>query len=191
MVAKSEGMIALRSPRGFFSTSLRQTDAAVTCRVLVAPREDRPVMQQQDLRPPRGARRDRKRRGRGDGSGRGSYSGRGIKGQKARTGGGVRPGFEGGQLALNLRLPIMRGFTNIFRIEYACVNLDRLAGLPADSEVTPRSLVESGAIKDLSKPVKVLGRGEIGVPLAVHGNKFSGAARRKIEAAGGSVKEIG
>lgn len=148
-------------------------------------------MQQQDLRPPRGARKDRKRRGRGDGSGRGSYSGRGIKGQKARTGGGVRPGFEGGQLALNLRLPTLRGFTNNFRIEYACVNLDRLAGIPPDSEVTPSSLVESGAIKDLSKPVKVLGRGEIGVALTVHANKFSAAARRKIEAAGGSVKEVG
>ena len=148
-------------------------------------------MQQHELRPPKGAKRPRKRVGRGDSSGHGSYSGRGMKGQKARSGGGVRLGFQGGQLPLIKSLPTLRGFTNIFRTEYSVVNLDRLARFGANIEVTPQMLVDSGLVKNLNKPVKVLGRGELEVPLVVEAHKFSRSARSKIEAAGGSVREIG
>ena len=148
-------------------------------------------MQQHELRPPKGAKRPRKRVGRGDSSGHGSYSGRGMKGQKSRSGGGVRLGFQGGQLPLIKSLPTLRGFTNIFRTEYSVVNLDRLARFGANIEVTPQMLVDSGLVKNLNKPVKVLGRGELEVPLVVEAHKFSRSARSKIEAAGGSVREIG
>jgi large subunit ribosomal protein L15 len=103
----------------------------------------------------------------------------------------MRPGFEGGQLPIIKRLPTQRGFTNIFRQEYAEVNLDRLADFPANAEVTPQALVQRGIVKNLSKPIKVLGRGELQTPLVVEANKFSSAARQKIEAAGGSVREVG
>jgi large subunit ribosomal protein L15 len=148
-------------------------------------------MAQHDLRPPKGARKSRKRVGRGDGSGHGSYSGRGLKGQNSRSGGGVRPGFEGGQQPLITRLDKLPGFTNIFRTEFSVINVDRLAAFPANSEVTPQTLVENGAVRDLRKPVKILGRGEIERPLVVEAHRFSDSARRKIEAAGGSVREIG
>ena len=148
-------------------------------------------MRQHDLRPPKGARKARKRVGRGDGSGHGSYSGRGLKGQNSRSGGGVRPGFEGGQQPLITRLDKLPGFTNIFRREYSVINVDGLAAFPANSEVTPQTLVESGVVRDARKPVKILGRGEIERPLVVEAHRFSGSARRKIEAAGGSVREIG
>ena len=148
-------------------------------------------MQQHLLKPPKGARQRRKTVGRGDGSGRGSYSGRGIKGLKSRSGGTTRPGFQGGQTPLVKALPSMRGFTNIFRQEYSVVNINGLARFPADSEVTPQLLVQSGIIKNLRKPIKVLGRGEIGAPLTVEAHKFSASARAKIEGAGGSVREIG
>ena len=143
------------------------------------------------MRPPKGARKSRKRVGRGDGSGRGNYSGRGMKGQNSRSGGGVRPGFEGGQQPLITRLDKLPGFTNIFRREFSVINVDRLAAFPANSEVTPQTLVESGAVRDLRKPVKILGGGDIERPLVVEAHRFSGSARRKIEAAGGSVREIG
>ena len=142
------------------------------------------------MRPAKGARRSRKRVGRGDGSGHGSFSGRGMKGQNSRSGGGVRPGFEGGQLPLTKALPRMRGFTNIFRMEYNVVNLDRLSGFKADSEVTPQHLLDVGIVKNLKRPVKILGRGELVHALAVEAQRFSESARRKIEGAGGSVREI-
>ena len=148
-------------------------------------------MRQHELKPPKGAKRPRKRVGRGDSSGHGSYSGKGMKGQNSRSGGGVRLGFEGGQLPLIKSLPTLRGFTNVFRKEYSVVNLDKLARFDAGSEVTPQSLVDSGLVKNLAKPVKVLGRGELEVPLTVEAHKFSDSARSKIEAAGGSVREIG
>ena len=148
-------------------------------------------MGQHDMRPPKGARKSRKRVGRGDGSGRGSYSGRGMKGQNSRSGGGVRPGFEGGQQPLITRLDKLPGFTNIFRREFSAINVDELAAFPANSEVTPQTLVESGVVRDLRKPVKILGRGDIERALVVEANRFSGSARSKIEAAGGSVREIG
>lgn len=148
-------------------------------------------MRQHELSAPAGARRPRKRVGRGDGSGHGSFSGRGVKGQNSRSGGGVRPGFEGGQLPLTKALPSMRGFTNIFRKEYDAVNLDRLSSFPANSEVTLERMVEAGIVKNLRRRVKILGRGELDTPLVVEAHRFSGSARQKIEAAGGSVKEIG
>ena len=108
-------------------------------------------MQQHDLRPPKGAKKNKRRIGRGDSSGFGSYSGKGMKGQKSRSGGGVRPGFEGGQLPLIKSLPMIRGFTNIFRVEYSVVNLQQLSGLPANTEVTLRLLVETGLVRNLKK----------------------------------------
>jgi len=147
-------------------------------------------MRQHELSPPRGWKKNRRRKGRGDGSGRGTYSGRGIKGQNSRSGGGVRPGFEGGQLPLVKALPAMRGFTNIFRREYSVVNVDRLAALGSGGDVTPEVMAENGLIRDLKSPVKVLGRGEVDAPLVVKAHRFSDSARRKIEAAGGSVEEI-
>jgi large subunit ribosomal protein L15 len=147
-------------------------------------------MRQNDLRPPEGARRSRKRVGRGDSSGYGSYSGRGVKGQKSRSGGGVRLGFQGGGLRLIKALPMIRGFTNVFRKDYSVVNIDRLGGFPASTEVTLDVLVKSGLVRDLRKPVKILGRGELDVSLVVEGHKFSTQAREKIESAGGSVREL-
>ena len=145
---------------------------------------------QQHLRPPKGAKHKRTRVGRGDGSGHGSYSGRGIKGQKSRTGGGVRISFQGGQIPLVKSLPMVRGFTNIFRREFAPVNLERLADIPSGSEVTPQTMVEMGLLRSLKKPVKVLGKGELKVALTVEAHRFSKSARAKIEEAGGSVREI-
>ena len=147
-------------------------------------------MQQHELRPPKGAKKSRRRKGRGDGSGRGTYSGRGIKGQNSRSGGGVRPGFEGGQQRLIKGMPMLRGFTNIFRTEYSVVNVDTLAGLAGGGEITPESLVEAGVVKNLKNPIKVLGDGEISVSVQVAAHRFSRSAREKIEAAGGSIREV-
>ncbi len=145
-------------------------------------------MQQQDLKPPAGAKKARRRIGRGDSSGYGSFAGRGMKGQNSRSGGGVRPGFEGGQLPLSKKLPFIRGFTNIFRVEYNVVNVESLSAFDANSEVTPEVLKKTGVVRNLNKPVKILGRGELDIPLNVTAHKFSVSARQKIEAAGGSVK---
>ena len=147
-------------------------------------------MHQHELRPPVGARHRPKRVGRGNASGHGTYSGRGLKGQKARAGGGVRASFEGGQLPLVRRMGRKRGFTNAFRVEYDTVNLSRLARFPAGSEVTPEMLVSAGIIKDARKPLKVLGDGALKGPLTVRANKFSASARQKIEAAGGKAEEV-
>ena len=147
-------------------------------------------MQAHELRPPKGARHKRKRVGRGDGSGHGTYSGRGSKGQKSRSGAGIRLGFEGGQTPLIKRLPRRRGFTNIFRVEYVSVNVKQLERFEAGTEVTPQLLREVGIIKTLRQPVKVLGDGEITKALTVRAHKFSAVAKGKIEAAGGSVEEV-
>ena len=114
-------------------------------------------MQQQDLRSPRGAKKARRRVGRGDSSGYGSFSGRGVKGQNSRSGGGVRPYFEGGQLPLSQKLPFIRGFTNIFRVEYNVVNVEKLAQFAANSEISPEVLRNTGILRTLNKPVKILG----------------------------------
>ena len=147
-------------------------------------------MEQYDLKPPVGAKKKRKRIGRGDGSGHGTYSGRGIKGQKSRAGGGVRPSFEGGQLPLVKRLPRVRGFTNIFKTEYSVVNIKKLGVFDPNTEVTPQTLHEAGIIKSLKKPVKILGDGEIDRPLVVKAHKFTAVAGEKIAAAGGRVEVI-
>ena len=148
-------------------------------------------MRQDELAPAPGAKKNRKRVGRGDGSGHGTYSGRGCKGQKSRAGYKMRPGFEGGQLPLIKRLPQKRGFTNIFRTEYSVININKLNVFESGSEVTPESLVASGVVKSLRHPIKILGEGDINHPLSVKANKFSAAAKAKIEAAGGKVEEIG
>ncbi|MCJ7509434.1 MAG: 50S ribosomal protein L15 [Dehalococcoidia bacterium] len=147
-------------------------------------------MQTHELRPPKGARHKRKRVGRGNASGHGTYSGRGSKGQKARSGAGIRLGFEGGQTPLVKRLPRLRGFTNIFRVEYAPVNVKQLERFEAGTEVTPQLLREVGIIKNLRQPVKVLGEGEITKALTVRAHGFSAMAKEKIEAAGGSIEEV-
>ena len=148
-------------------------------------------MRQNELSPAPGSKKARKRVGRGDGSGHGTYSGRGCKGQKSRAGFKMKPGFEGGQLPLIKRLPRKRGFTNIFRVEYSVINLDKLSLFESGSEVTPEKLVAVGLVKSLRHPVKVLAEGSITFPLSVKAHKFSTAAKAKIEAAGGSVEVVG
>jgi large subunit ribosomal protein L15 len=147
-------------------------------------------MDQSKLKPPAGAKQKRKRVGRGDGSGHGSYSGRGLKGQKSRSGGGVRLGFEGGQLPLIKRLPRVRGFTNIFKEEYSIVNIAQLKRFTPNTEVTPDKLLKTGLIKSLKYKVKILGNGDLDRPLIVKADKFSSAAEKKISTAGGKVERI-
>ncbi len=147
-------------------------------------------MKQHELAPPKGAKHKRQRVGRGDASGRGSYSTRGMKGQKARSGGGVRRGFEGGQLPLVKRMPHLRGFTNIFRIPYSVVNVELLEGFESGSAVGPNELKLTGLIRNNSKRVKILGEGDITKPLTVTAHSFSKSARSKIEQAGGQVTEL-
>ncbi len=142
------------------------------------------------LRPAQGARKNRKRVGRGNGSGHGTYSGRGVKGQKSRSGYRIRPGFEGGQLPMIKRLPRQRGFTNIFRTEYSVIGVGSLNIFESGSEVTPAELLAAGLVKSMKNPVKVLARGEIEHPLTVKAHKFSAAAKAMIEAAGGSAEEV-
>ncbi|MBI4317119.1 MAG: 50S ribosomal protein L15 [Chloroflexi bacterium] len=148
-------------------------------------------MKMHELRPGPGARRPRRRVGRGHGSGSGTTAGKGTKGQKARAGGGVHPRFEGGQLPLVQRLPHKRGFTNIFRVEYNAVNVGRLAAFPAGAEVGPAEMVRAGLIKSALRPVKILGQGDVDRALTVRAHKFSAGAKSKIEAAGGTAAEIG
>ncbi len=147
-------------------------------------------MRQDELSPAPGSKKGRKRVGRGDGSGHGTYSGRGCNGQKSRSGYRMSRGFEGGQLPLFKRLPRKRGFTNIFRTEYSIVNIDRLNMFEEGSEVTPERLVAAGVVKTLRRPVKILAEGDMEHPLVVKANKFSAAAKAKIEAAGGKVEEV-
>ena len=136
-------------------------------------------------------RKNRKRVGRGDASGHGSYSGRGMKGQKSRSGGGVRPGFEGGQLPMIKRLPSLRGFTNVFKKQFNAVNLDRIIEkFPEGGDIETKDLVGARVIRDNGHPTKILGRGEVTVALSIEANKFTKSAKEKIEAAGGSVKVL-
>lgn len=145
-------------------------------------------MFQHQLSPPPGAHKKRKRVGRG--ASRGNYSGRGIKGQKARSGPGPRPGFEGGQLPIIKRLPSKRGFTNIFKKEFSVVNLKQLEQFASGEEITPQRLREAGLIKDAQKLVKVLGDGELTKPLTVSAHSFSSSAREKLKAAGGKAQVL-
>jgi len=148
-------------------------------------------MKLHELRPPKRAKKQRKRVGRGDSSGHGKTAGRGTKGQKSRSGGNIPPYFEGGQLPLVRRLPRKRGFVNIFKTRFATVNLDRLnERFDEGDEVTPTTLTEAGLIKSPDELVKVLGRGNLEKPLTVRAHGFSASARAKIEAVGGSVEEL-
>jgi large subunit ribosomal protein L15 len=148
-------------------------------------------MKLHDLRPDPGARKKRKRVGRGISAGGGKTAGRGTKGQNARSGGGKGQYFEGGQLPLARRLPFKRGFTNINKIYYKPVNLSRLTEFDfGKNEVTPVVLAELGLLKKASDPVVILGEGDINIALTVKAHRFSKTAREKIEAAGGSAEII-
>ncbi len=146
-------------------------------------------MKLNELSPNVGAKHRVKRLGRGDASGHGGTSTKGHKGQRSRSGGYHKRGFEGGQMPLQRRIP-KRGFTNIFRREFAIVNLDQLVDFDKGIKVTPSLLLEKGVIKNLKNGLKVLGRGELKNPLSVQASKFSGEAKKKIEAVGGTVEVI-
>ena len=147
-------------------------------------------MKLHELKPAEGSRQERNRVGRGSSSGNGKTSGRGQKGQKSRSGGGVRLGFEGGQTPLFMRLP-KRGFTNVNRKEYAVVNLDIFNRFEDGTEVTPELLKETGIIRKIEKDgVKILGNGSIEKNLSIKANKFTKSAAEKIEAAGGKAEVI-
>ena len=139
------------------------------------------------LTPVEGARHSKKRLGRGIGSGIGHTSGKGTKGQNSRSGGGVRPGFEGGQLPLFQRLP-KRGFHNISRKEYAVVNVEQLNVFEDGAVVDVEALINAGLVKNVLNGVKILGQGELTKKLTVKANKFSESAKKAIEALGGSVE---
>ncbi|MCU7557057.1 50S ribosomal protein L15 [Macrococcus capreoli] len=146
-------------------------------------------MKLHEMKPVEGARKERNRVGRGMASGNGKTSGRGHKGQKARSGGGVRLGFEGGQLPLFRRLP-KRGFTNINRKDYAIVNLDQLNRFEDGTEVTPALLIEAGVVSNEKSGIKILGNGELTVKLTVKAHKFSASAKEAIEGKGGTTEVI-
>lgn len=146
-------------------------------------------MKLHEIGPAPGARKERRRLGRGIGSGLGKTSGKGTKGQNARSGGGVRPGFEGGQMPLQRRLP-KRGFTNKFKKEYALVNVEDLNRFAAGTEVTPELLLETRLVRQPKDGIKVLGNGELTVALTVKAHRFSQAAAEKIAAAGGKAEVI-
>ncbi len=147
-------------------------------------------MKLHDLKPRRGAKKSRKRVGRGISAGQGKTAGRGMKGQRARAGFGGNLYRQGGSLPLFRRLPFKRGFTNINRVEWAEINVEQLERFPAEAEVTPEALLEAGLIKNLKKPVVLLGRGEVQVPLNVRLHRVSRGAQSIIEAAGGTVEVI-
>lgn len=146
-------------------------------------------MKLHELKPAPGSRKSSKRLGRGTGSGLGRNSGKGEKGQKSRTGGGVRLGFEGGQMPLYRRVP-KRGFTNPCKKEYAILNLDRLNVLENGLEVTEQLLLERGLISKIKDGVKILAKGDLERSLTIRVSKFSQTAKDKIEAAGGKVEVI-
>lgn len=145
-------------------------------------------MKLHDLKPRPGSHRSRKRVGRGIAAGQGKTAGRGVKGQGARSGSGGKLYHQGGNLPFFRRLPFKRGFTNINRIEWHEVNLDRLQGFQKDAVISPESLVKAGVLRDTSKPVVMLGRGEVKGPYKVRVHRITRSAQSKIEAAGGSVE---
>lgn len=147
-------------------------------------------MKLHELKPRPGATKRRKRVGRGISAGQGKTAGRGTKGQKARTGWGGKLYHQGGNVPFYRTLPFKRGFTNINRVRWSEVNLERLEEFKADAEVSPESLVSIGVLRDLKHPVVLLGRGEVKVPLKVRVHRITNGARSKIEAAGGSVEVI-
>ena len=145
-------------------------------------------MQQHDLQPNPGAKTNKRRIGRGNGSGQGTTAGKGTKGQQARSGRNRR-GFEGGQLSIAKRMPYKRGFTNHFRVEFEIVNVGRLDELELDGLIDQAALARAGVV-DMHRPLKILGDGEITRAIQVRANRVTAGARAKIEAAGGTVEEI-
>lgn len=142
-----------------------------------------------ELSPPKGSRKPRRRLGRGPGSGRGKTAGRGTKGHNSRSGGGVRPGFEGGQMPIHRRLP-KRGFTNIFRKNIATINIRDLSKFETGSLVDEAALIRNGLVNGKNNGIKLLAYGDIKYPLTIKIDRISKNAREKIEAAGGNVEVI-
>lgn len=146
-------------------------------------------MRLHDLRPAEGSTKSKKRVGRGTGSGLGTTAGRGMNGQNSRSGGGVRPGFEGGQMPLFRRIP-KRGFNNKFKKQWTVVNVEILNEFEDGTEITPEVLLQTGVVSKLSYGLKILGDGELNKKLTVKANKFTQSAINKIEAAGGKAEVI-
>jgi large subunit ribosomal protein L15 len=149
-------------------------------------------MKLHDLKPNKGAHRDRNRVGRGTAAGQGKTAGRGMKGQNARSGGGVPLYHQGGNLPLFRKLPFKRGqgMNIVNRVRYAEVNLDQLDEIKADTEISPEFLLKAGMVNDLDLPIKILGRGDVSVALKIKTHKISKSAQEKVESAGGSVEII-
>ena len=147
-------------------------------------------MMEHQVAPPKGARKNRKRVGRGDAAGQGSTAGRGNKGQKSRSGGGPPVWFEGGQLPLIKGLPMKRGFHNRFKTYYSLIKIETLESFDEGERITPELLLEKGYLRNLNQPVKIVGDGEISKALTVVAAKFTQSAKQKIEAAKGTAEEI-
>jgi large subunit ribosomal protein L15 len=147
-------------------------------------------MRLNDVKPQKGSKKRRKRVGRGISAGQGASAGLGMRGQKSRSGSGTRPGFEGGQQPLYRRVPKLKGFPLVNRKIYTTINVEKLTSLPANTEVTLASLKQAGIITAVKGPLKVLGNGELNVPLKVQAAAFTGQARIKIEAVGGSCEVL-
>lgn len=147
-------------------------------------------MRLNDAVPKAGSKKRPRRLGRGISAGQGASAGKGMRGQKARSGGGTRPGFEGGQQPLYKRIPKLKHFTVINRREYTTINVSKLASLPANTEVTLASLMEAGIVTTNDGPLKILGDGELSIPLNIKAAAFTTGARTKIEAAGGTCEII-
>ncbi|MGB3508389.1 MAG: 50S ribosomal protein L15 [Microcoleaceae cyanobacterium] len=148
-------------------------------------------MRLKDALPKKGSQQRGRRLGRGISAGQGASCGKGMRGQKSRSGGGTRPGFEGGQNPLYRRLPKLKSFPMVNRKKYTIINVSKLASLPANTEITLASLMEVGIITSNDGPLKVLGDGELNVPLKVYATGFTATAISKIEAAGGSCEQVG
>ncbi|ADI64469.1 50S ribosomal protein L15 [Trichormus azollae] len=147
-------------------------------------------MRLNDVKPQKGSKKRRKRVGRGISAGQGASAGLGMRGQKSRSGSGTRPGFEGGQQPLYRRVPKLKGFPLVNRKTYTTINVEKLTSLPANTEVTLASLRQAGILTAVKGPLKVLGNGELNVPLKVQAAAFTGQARIKIEAVGGSCEVL-
>ena len=147
-------------------------------------------MMEHQVAPLKGARKNRKRVGRGDAAGQGSTAGRGNKGQKSRSGGGPPVWFEGGQLPLIKGLPMKRGFHNRFKTYYSLIKIETLESFDEGERITPELLLEKGYLRNLNQPVKIVGDGEISKALTVVAAKFTQSAKQKIEAAKGTAEEI-
>ncbi|TVP64656.1 MAG: 50S ribosomal protein L15 [Nodularia sp. (in: Bacteria)] len=147
-------------------------------------------MRLNDVKPQKGSKKRRRRVARGISAGQGASAGLGMRGQKSRSGSGTRPGFEGGQQPLYRRVPKLKGFPVVNRKIYTTINVDKLASLPANTEVTLASLREAGILTAAKGPLKILGNGELNVSLKVQAAAFTGQARSKIEAAGGSCEVL-